>query len=54
MSNSKRTSRKAKSGVSKLGREIRKIREQIEASGEPLLNRRQLEREVAERRGARF
>ena len=39
--------------VSKLGRELRKISDQIAASGERPLSRREIEREVAERRGAR-
>jgi hypothetical protein len=45
--------RKARPPVSSLGRELRRIREKIEASGEKLLTRRELEREVAERRGSR-
>ena len=43
---------KAKPGVSKLGRELRRISERVAASGEKPLTRRELEREVAERRGA--
>ncbi len=39
--------------VSKLGRELRKIREEYIASGGKLLSRREIEREVAERRGGR-
>jgi hypothetical protein len=39
--------------VSKLGRELRRIAEKIAASGEKPLTRREIEREVAERRGAR-
>jgi len=39
--------------VSKLGRDLRKIRERIIASGLKPLTRREIEREVAERRGAR-
>ena len=42
---------KPKPVVSKLGRELRRIREKIEASGEKMLTRRELQREVAERRG---
>jgi hypothetical protein len=42
---------KAKPVESKLGRDLRRIREKIEASGEKMLTRRELEREVAERRG---
>ena len=44
---------KAKPVVSKLGRDLRRIREKIEASGEKMLTRRELEREIAERRGLR-
>jgi len=39
--------------VSKLGKELRRLREQYIASGGKLLNRRELEREIAERRGLR-
>jgi hypothetical protein len=46
--------RKAKPTVSKLGRELRRIREKIDASGEKMLNRRQLEREIADRRAGNF
>ena len=46
--------RKAKPVVSKLGRDLRRIREKIEASGEKMLTRRELEREVADRRGGNF
>ena len=46
--------RKAKPVVSKLGRELRRISERIAASGEKPLTRRELEREVAERRGASY
>jgi hypothetical protein len=42
---------KAKLVVSKLGRELRRISDKIAASGERPLSRRELEREVAERRG---
>jgi hypothetical protein len=45
---------KAKPVVSKLGKDLRRIREKIEASGEKMLTRRQLEREVADRRGGNF
>jgi hypothetical protein len=45
---------KAKPVVSKLGSELRRIREKIEASGEKMLTRRELEREVADRRGGNF
>ena len=39
--------------VTPLGKELRKLREKYIASGGNLLNRRELEREVAERRGLR-
>lgn len=39
--------------VTRLGKELRKLREKYIASGGKLLNRRELEREVAERRGTR-
>ena len=39
--------------VSKLGRELRAMSEAYAASGGKLLNRRELEREIAERRGLR-
>jgi hypothetical protein len=39
--------------VTPLGKELRKLREKYIASGGKLLNRRELEREVAERRGSR-
>jgi hypothetical protein len=42
-----------KDGVSELGRELRKISDAYIASGGKLLNRRELEREIAERRGSR-
>jgi hypothetical protein len=42
---------KAKPAVSELGRRLRRISEKIAASGEKLLTRRELERELAERRG---
>jgi hypothetical protein len=45
---------KAKPVVSKLGRDLRRIREKIEASGEKMLTRRELEREVADRRAGNF
>ena len=48
-----RATYKAKPGVSKLGRDLRRIREKIEASGENMLTRRELEREIAGRRGQR-
>ena len=39
--------------VTPLGKELLKLREKYIASGGKLLNRRELEREVAERRGTR-
>jgi hypothetical protein len=45
---------KVKPAVSKLGEELQRIREKIIASGEKMLNRRELEREVADRRAGRF
>lgn len=39
--------------VSELGRVLQKLADKYAASGGKLLNRRQLEREVAERRGLR-
>jgi hypothetical protein len=39
--------------VSPLGRELRKIAEKIAASGTKPLNRREIAREVSERRGGR-
>jgi len=44
----------SKPAVSKLGRELRRIREKIEASGEKMLTRRELEREIANRRAGNF
>jgi hypothetical protein len=44
---------KPKPVVSKLGKELRKLRGEYIASGGKLLNRRELEREIAERRGLR-
>jgi len=41
----------AKRATSELGRKLRRISEKIAASGEKRLTRRQLERELAERRG---
>ena len=49
----KAPARKNGSRVSKLGRELRKLAEEYAASGGKLLNRRELEREIAERRGLR-
>jgi hypothetical protein len=45
---------KGKPETSKLGKELRKISEKIAASGEKPLTRRELEREIAERRGASY
>jgi hypothetical protein len=45
---------KAKPAVSKLGRELRRISDKIAASGEKPLSRRELEREVANRRAGNF
>jgi hypothetical protein len=45
---------KAKSVVSKLGRDLRRISDKIAASGEKPLTRRELEREVANRRSGNF
>ena len=45
--------RQSKSAVSKVGRELTRISELIEKSGEKLLTRKEIEREVLERRGAR-
>jgi hypothetical protein len=49
------TSRKnGKAPVSKLGRDLRRIADKIAASGEKPLTRRQLEREIADRRAGNF
>jgi hypothetical protein len=45
--------RKPKEEVSELGRVLQKIADKHAASGGKLLNRRELEREIAERRGLR-
>jgi hypothetical protein len=45
---------KTKPAVSKLGRDLQRIREKIIASGEKMLNRRELEREIADRRGGGY
>jgi hypothetical protein len=39
--------------VSKLGKQLRKLADEYAASGGKLLNRRELEHEIAERRGLR-
>ena len=46
--------RTTKPAVSKLGRDIRRLREKIVASGEKMFSRRELEREVANRRTGNF
>jgi len=48
-----KNSRPDRGAISKLGRELRKLAEEYAASGGKLLNRRELEREIAERRGLR-
>ncbi len=47
----RKTGSKPKGEVSELGRVLRKLADKYEASGGKLLNRRELEREIAERRG---
>jgi len=47
----RKNGQKAKPAVSELGRKLRRISDKIAASGEKLLTRRELERELAERRG---
>ncbi|MBI1787027.1 MAG: hypothetical protein HYR60_05665 [Acidobacteria bacterium] len=49
----KRNGLPSKPAVSKLGGDLRKISDRIAASGLKPLSRREIEREVAERRGAR-
>ncbi|MGA3099121.1 MAG: hypothetical protein ABSF25_21905 [Bryobacteraceae bacterium] len=44
---------KAQPKVSELGRELDRLRARYVANGGKLLNRRELEREIAERRGLR-
>jgi hypothetical protein len=39
--------------VSRLGKQLRKLADEYAASGGKLLNRRELEREIADRRGLR-
>jgi hypothetical protein len=51
---SRKNGNSTKPDVSKLGRELRRIAERIAASGEKPLNRRELEREVANRRAGNF
>jgi hypothetical protein len=43
--------RRAKPVVSKLGKDLRRLSDKIATSGEKPLTRREIEREVAERRG---
>ena len=50
----KNNGNKAKPAVSKLGRDLRRIRAKIEASGEKMLTRTELEREIANRRAGNF
>ncbi|MGD0872757.1 MAG: hypothetical protein ABSB88_24710 [Bryobacteraceae bacterium] len=45
---------KTRPAVSKLGKELRRISEKIAASGEKPLTRRELEREIANRRAGTF
>jgi hypothetical protein len=45
---------KAKPAVSKLGRDLRRLSDKIAASGEKSLTRRELEREIADRRSGNF
>ena len=45
---------KAKQVVSKLGRDLRRLSDKIAASGEKPLTRRELEREIADRRSGNF
>jgi len=51
---SKKNVAKPNPNASKLGRELRRISEKIEASGEKMLTRRELEREIADRRGGGY
>ncbi|MGB7723511.1 MAG: hypothetical protein WBL65_26665 [Bryobacteraceae bacterium] len=45
---------KAKPVISKLGRDLRRLSDKIAASGERPLTRRELEREIADRRSGNF
>jgi hypothetical protein len=45
---------KVKPVVSKLGRDLRRLSDKIAASGEKPLTRRELEREIANRRSGNF
>lgn len=49
----KKNGHSPKAPLTPLGRELQKLREKYIASGGKLLNQRELEREVAERRGFR-
>ena len=49
----KKNGSKPKEEISELGQVLRRLREKHEASGGKFLNRRELEREIAERRGQR-
>ena len=49
----KKNGSKPNGEVSELGRVLRSLADKYEASGGKLLNRRELEREIAERRGLR-
>jgi hypothetical protein len=51
---SRRNGNNPKAPVSRLGREVRRIAEKIAASGEKPLTRRELEREIANRRTGNF
>jgi hypothetical protein len=51
-SSPKRIGAPPRENVSELGRVLRRLAEEYAASGAKLLKRRELEREVAERRGA--
>ena len=50
----RRNGHKAKPVVSKLGRDLRRLSDKIAASGEKPLTRRELEREIANRRSGNF
>jgi hypothetical protein len=51
---SRKNGNSAKPAASKLGRELRRIAEKIAASGEKPLTRRELEREITNRRAGNF
>jgi hypothetical protein len=50
----KNNGHKAKPVVSKLGRDLRRLSDKIAGSGEKPLTRRELEREIANRRSGNF